>query len=328
MSAKNIVNLLLKNKLTPGYMQALGGMMNPKKEGFLSDGTVEPFIVQRDDEKFEVRIGFSSMGVFNSLDEAKKIKRDQAPISMDVAKKKVMEDYVKSEKQARKYVASQGKEYMNLPIKNQFVIANYMHTGHKNSDFLNAVINNDYKEAMKNYTRKGIGMANEFFKTVMFNGPINENDFGNMDQAENFANNMLDKLYPDGTIPTEAKAEQGGKADVAAEFTGGELVNNKEDEMRDAMKNGNTDKAANIFRNQVQDKNITPGKASHKSNPLPVAKDGTVMNKNGKPTGQKAKSGAGIYDHIRSQYKPSMTNEEVIAMVQKNHAKWRKNNMD
>jgi hypothetical protein len=171
-------------------------------------------------------------------------------------------------------------------------------------------------------------MANEFFKTVMFNGPINENDFGNMDQAENFANNMLDKLYPDGTIPSGAKAEQGGKADIAAEFTGGELVNNREDEMRDAMKKGNTDKAANIFRSQVKDKNITPGKASHKSNPLPVAKDGTVMNKNGKPTGQKAKSGAGIYDHIRSQYKPSMTNKEVIAMVQKNHAKWRKNNMD
>ena len=33
MSAKKIINLLLKNKLTPGYMQALGGMMNPKKEG-------------------------------------------------------------------------------------------------------------------------------------------------------------------------------------------------------------------------------------------------------------------------------------------------------
>ena len=41
------------------------------------------------------------------------------------------------------------------------------------------------------------------------------------------------------------------------------------------------------------------------------------MNAKGKPTGQNAKPGAGIYDHINKQYKPEMTDKEVIAMVKK-----------
>ena len=51
------------------------------------------------------------------------------------------------------------------------------------------------------------------------------------------------------------------------------------------------------------------------------------MDKKGKPTGQTAKPGAGIYDHIKSQYRKDMTKEEVIAMINKNHSKWKKNNM-
>ncbi len=178
--------------------------------------------------------------------------------------------------------------------------------------------------------RPKMEQANEFFKNVMFSGPVGENDFGNTQQLQNFSDNMLDQIYPDSNKQqTNMKQmEKGGKMTPVAEFTGGELVNNKEEEMRQAMKSGNNSKAADIFRNEVKDKNITPGKASHKTNPLPVAKDGTVMNDKGKPTGQSAKPGAGVYDHIKKQYKSNMSDNEVIAMVKKNHAKWRKNGME
>ena len=327
---EKLISTVLKYQLTPGYLQTVMGMMNPNQKGFMQDGTVEPFIVKTDNNKYDVRIGFSSLGVFDDLDKAKKTKNDQPPLSMQTIQNKLMKDYVNSEKKARKYVESKGKEYSKIPIKNQFVLNNYMLTGHGKEEFLNAVINNDYKEAMKNYMRPEIENANEFFKNVMFPAPINENDLGNVNQAQNYAEKFLDVAYPDEINTSNPKTnlgEKGGKANAIAEFTGGELVNNREDEMRDAIKKGNKDKAANIFRSQVKEKNITPGKASHKTNPLPVAADGTVMNKKGKNTGVKASPGAGVYDHIKDQYDPSMSNEELIKMIQKNHAKWRKNGM-
>ena len=176
-----------------------------------------------------------------------------------------------------------------------------------------------------------------------------ENDFANTNQVKKFTENMLDKLYPSmkdnqessGFVSNDKarkqnvykdvkmKAEKGGKADVVAEFTGGELVNNREEEMREEMKKGNKEKAAEIFKEEANNpKNITPGAASHKKNPLPVAADGTVMDKNGKDTGVKANPGAGVYDHIKDQYKPGMSTKQVIDMIVKNHKKWKKNNMD
>ena len=135
-------------------------------------------------------------------------------------------------------------------------------------------------------------------------------------------------LMPDDKVVEGKKGDKGGKGEVIAEFTGGELVNNKEDEMRDAMAKGQDDKAAEIFRSQVKDKNITPGEASHKTNPLPVAEDGTIMDKMGKSTGMKAEPGSGIYDHIEDQYDSRMSNKSIIDMIKKNHNKWKKNNMD
>jgi hypothetical protein len=330
MSAEKIVKLVLKNQLTPGYIKTLMGMMNPKNKGLGPDKSFEPFIVKTDDDKYDLRIGYSSLGMFDDLQKAKQVKNEQPALSLETIKQKLKKEYIDSEVAAKKYVESKkGKgSYLKLPIKNQFVLANYMHTGHKNEAFMDAVINNDFKGAMKNYTRKGIGNANEFFRNVMFSGPIGENDFGNINQAQNFANNFLDQKYPEIKDDFVPKAEKGGKVEAVAEFTGGELVNNKESEMRSAINKGDNKKAADIFRSQVKEKNITPGEASHKTNPLPVAKNGTVSNKNGKPTGQKAKSGAGIYDHIKDQYNPNMSDEQVVAMVKKNHAKWRKNGMD
>lgn len=327
-NAGRFIGMMMKAQMTPKYVDVLKGMLNPNKTGFNSDQTVSPFITQTDDGNYEVRIGYSSLGVFKNLNDAKKAKYNQPDLDLQTVGNKFKEDFTKAEKKAAEYVASKGKTISELPIKNQFVISNYLHTGDTNETFLDAVINNDYKKAATNYMRPRMEQANEFFKNVMFSGPVGENGFGNTEQLQNFSDNFLDQIYPDAQKQGRTKQmEKGGKMTPVAEFTGGELVNNREDEMRNAMKSGNDKKAANIFRSQVKKKNITPGKASHKSNPLPVAEDGTVMNAKGKPTGQNAKPGAGIYDHINKQYKPEMTDKEVIAMVRKNHAKWRKNGM-
>jgi len=129
-------------------------------------------------------------------------------------------------------------------------------------------------------------------------------------------------------IPQEEGTAATGGEMPKAEFTGGELINNREEEMRDAMNRGDDDTAAEIFKEEADNQNnITPGKASHKDNPLPVAQDGTVLDKNGNPTRQVAKKGAGIYDHIDKQYNEDMSNDEILSMIKTNHSKWKKNNM-
>ena len=331
MKLEEIVNLSIKSKLTPGYLQTLMGMINPQNKGLDSEGKYQPFIEQTDNGGFVVKQGYSIIGKYKTLDNAKQKKKDLPSLSVDGVKQKLSKDYVKSEKAARSYVESQGKTYAQLPVKSQFILANYHHTGHKNEELFKAVLNNDYMGTVKNYRRDDMEMSNEFFKNVMFNGPINENDLSNTNQAQNFSDNMLDQMYPDvqdDKVVENKKAEKGGKGEVVAEFTGGELVNNKEDEMREAMAKGQDDKAAEIFKSQVKKKNITPGKASHKTNPLPVAADGTIMDKMGKSTGVKAEAGSGIYDHIEDQYDSRMSNKSIIEMVKRNHNKWKKNNMD
>lgn len=325
---EKIINSFLKQQFQPGYLQSVMGMINPQKNGLNSEGRFEPFIERSDNGGFILKQGYSIIGKYKTLDDAKAKKKDLPALTVDGVKQKFRNDQVKAETSARKYVEGKGKNFDELPIKNQFILSNYHLTGHKNEDFFDAVLNNDYTGAVKNYRRDDMEMSNEFFKNVMFSGPINENDLANTNQAQNFADNMLDQMYPDMPDDKVAKGEKGGKGEVIAEFTGGELVNNKEDEMREAMAKGQDDKAAEIFRSQVKDKNITPGEASHKTNPLPVAEDGTIMDKMGKSTGMKAEAGSGIYDHIEDQYDSRMSNKSILDMVKRNHDKWKKNNMD
>ena len=351
--SEKIVKFGIKTNMVPNYINAVMGMNNPNAFGFIPENkTYESFIEKNDNNTYSIKIGFSVLDTVKSLDKAKKIKRDQPPLSAKTVQNMIKEDFIKFEKLTQNKIDSDyGKgAYSKLPIKSQFVLQDYVRTGHSNNkSFFDAVVKNDYKEAMKNYIRPGIGQQNEFFKNVMFAGPVDKNDFANTNQVKNFTEKMLDKLYPSMKDNQESsgfvsndnarkqnvyedvkmKAEKGGKADVVAEFTGGELVNNREEEMREEMKKGNKEKAAQIFKEEANNpKNITPGAASHKKNPLPVAADGTVMDKNGKDTGVKANPGAGVYDHIKDQYKPGMSTKQVIDMIVKNHKKWKKNNMD
>ena len=351
--SEKMVKFGLKASMLPNYINSVIGMNNPNSVGFIPENkTYESFIEKNDNNTYSVKIGFSVLDTVKSLDKAKKIKREQPPLAAKTVQNMIKEDFVKFEKLTQNKIDSDyGKgAYSKLPIKSQFVLQDYVRTGHSNNkSFFDAVVKNDYKEAMKNYIRPGIGQQNEFFKNVMFAGPVDKNDFANTNQIKRFTENMLDKLYPNMKDNQESsgfvandnarkqnvyedakmKAEKGGKADVVAEFTGGELVNNREEEMREEMKKGNNEKAAKIFKEEANNpKNVTPGAASHKKNPLPVAADGTVMDKNGKDTGVKAVPGAGVYDHIKDQYKPGMSTKQVIDMIVKNHKKWKKNNID
>ena len=343
-NAQALILAGLKQQMIPNYVQTMVGITNPKGEGYNANGKFDPYITNNNNE-YQVNIGYSRKGTYKTLEEAKIAKKDILPIDFEFAKTSLKEEYIKSEAEAKKIINKKhGRNaFQNLPIKSQFVIQDYIRTGDTNEKFFDAVVNNNFSEAINNYQRKHLGNGSELFRNVMFNEPMNENDFGNKNQATNYAKSFIKKINPnasgqydmdvDGTeqIPMQqASAEtfaKGGKKDIQAEFTGNELVNNKESEMRKALNEGNNKKAANIFKNQVTEKNITPGEASHKSNPLPVAKDGTVLNKNGKNTGIKAKDGAGVYDHISEQYNDNMSSDQIVKMIKDNHAKWRKNNM-
>ena len=120
--------------------------------------------------------------------------------------------------------------------------------------------------------------------------------------------------------------EKGGKMDVVAEFTGNELIVNDQDQLESDIARGDNKSAANRIRKAMKGGKITPGKETHKSNPIPVASDGTMYTKGG-PMNFKVKKGAGVYDHATDQFKMDMDDDSIVSVVKKNMAKWRKNNM-
>lgn len=349
------LNKALKIQAYPDYVNTIIGVENPNLSGYSeTNDSFEAFIVPLENGKFQVKAGLGVLvGEYDDLTKAKKAKADFGIVSNEGMQEMLGSIVSQSEQKAENYI--DGKYGVNtfdkLPIKSQFVIQDYIRTGDVNDEFFDSIVNNDYRGAMSNYIREKIGDKNQFFKNVFFDGPVGENGFANLDQAKNMMSTLLQQNDPDsyqeifGEDDTTEDVELQAQSEVAeeiqqgetaaqggempkAEFTGNELVNNREAEMRAAMDRGDEDEAVEIFRNEAENPdNITPGKASHKDNPLPVAQDGTVMDKSGKPTGQTAKPGAGIYDHIKSQYRKDMTKEEVIAMINKNHSKWKKNNM-
>tara|TARA_R110000824_G_scaffold67836_6_gene175638 strand:- start:16567 stop:17661 length:1095 start_codon:yes stop_codon:yes gene_type:complete len=352
-NAEVFINYALKSSMLPNYFQTIKGVTNPNNTGANSNGMFDPFITNHNNE-YQLNIGYSTINNFKTLEEAKVAKKDQLPISFNQVKQKVKQEYSAHEEEARSLINKKygSNTFQKLPIKSQFVIQDYIRTGDMNDKFFDSVVKNDFKGAIENHQRPNLGVGNELFRQVMFSGPVGDNGFANIDQAKNYAKQSMARLNPEMSAEYSANVDantssfageeeqvsvmqeaqqsfdKGGMTNVQAEFTGNELVNNKESEMRAALSKGDKKKAAKIFRSQVKKKNITPGKADHASNPLPVAEHGTVMNKKGKSTGIKAKPGAGVYDHINKQYKSNMSDDEVIAMVQKNHAKWRKNGMD
>ena len=123
-------------------------------------------------------------------------------------------------------------------------------------------------------------------------------------------------------------AEDGMKMskDIVAEFTGNELVVNDQNALEVDLARGDNKSAANRIRKAIKGGKITPGKETHKGNPIPVAKDGTIYAKGG-PLAFKVKEGAGVYDHATDQFKDGMDDDTIVKIVRKNMKKWRKNNM-
>lgn len=349
------INKALKIQAYPNYVNTIIGVENPELKGYSEvNDSFEAFIHPLENGKYQVKAGLGVLvGEYSDLTKAKKAKADFGIVSNEGMQEMLGSIVSQSEQKAEQFIDSKYgvNTFDKLPIKSQFVIQDYIRTGNTNEDFFDSIVNNDYKGAMSNYIRENLGDKNQFFKNTFFDGPVGENGFANLDQGKNMMSNLLQQLDPEAhqeifgeddtmqDVESQAQAEvqqeiqqgetaaEGGEM-PKAEFTGGELVNNREGEMRDAMDRGDEDEAVEIFREEAENpQNVTPGKASHKDNPLPVAQDGTVMDKKGKPTGQTAKPGAGIYDHIKSQYRKDMTKEEVIAMINKNHSKWKKNNM-
>jgi len=123
-------------------------------------------------------------------------------------------------------------------------------------------------------------------------------------------------------------AEDGMKMskDIVAEFTGNELVVNDQNALEVDLARGDNKSAANRIRKAMKGGKITPGKETHKGNPIPVAKDGTIYAKGG-PLPFKVKEGAGVYDHATDQFNDKMDDDTIVKIVRKNMRKWRKNNM-
>lgn len=113
--------------------------------------------------------------------------------------------------------------------------------------------------------------------------------------------------------------KHGGKKEYTAEFTGGESVVSAKDQKKieKYIKGGDYSKAGKIVKKAP----LTPGEASHKTNPLPVSKDGTVYDKYGNSTGINANSGAGIYDH---GMKFNVDDETAGRLAAQDIEKWKK----
>ena len=67
--AGRFIGMMMKTQMIPKYVEVLKGMLNPNKKGFNNDQTVSPFITQTDDGNYEVKIGYSSLGVFKNLND-------------------------------------------------------------------------------------------------------------------------------------------------------------------------------------------------------------------------------------------------------------------
>ena len=122
------------------------------------------------------------------------------------------------------------------------------------------------------------------------------------------------------------KYADGGEMNVVAEFTGNELIVNEQDQVEQAIANGNYTAAAAPIRRAMANKQVTPGPETHKNNPMPVDADGNIYAGGGK-LNFKVNKGAGVYDHASDQFKPTMTDREISMVVSNNMAKWESNNM-
>ena len=122
------------------------------------------------------------------------------------------------------------------------------------------------------------------------------------------------------------KYADGGEMNVVAEFTGNELIVNEQDQVEQAIANGNYAAAAAPIRRAMANKQVTPGPETHKNNPMPVDADGNIYAGGGK-LNFKVNKGAGVYDHASDQFKPTMTDREISMVVSNNMAKWESNNM-
>jgi len=121
--------------------------------------------------------------------------------------------------------------------------------------------------------------------------------------------------------------QKGGQLkNIVAEFTGNELVVNDQNEVEAGLASGDFKRAAAPIRKAMGGKMITPGKETHKSNPMPVDNTGTIYSKKG-VLPFKVKKGAGIYDHATDQFKSNMDDKEIAMVAKKNINKWKKNNM-
>lgn len=114
----------------------------------------------------------------------------------------------------------------------------------------------------------------------------------------------------------------GGKKEISAEFTGGESIVNAKDQKK--IEESVAKKDFKTAGKLVKKAPLTPGEHSHKTNPLPVGKDGMVYNKYGNPTGLRADKGAGIYDHGS---KFNIDDEQAGRMAARDIEKWKRNGM-
>ena len=100
----------------------------------------------------------------------------------------------------------------------------------------------------------------------------------------------------------------------------------QQNELEAGLASGDFKRAAAPIRKAMGGKMITPGKETHKSNPMPVDNTGTIYSKKG-VLPFKVKKGAGIYDHATDQFKPNMDDKEIAMVAKKNINKWKKNKL-
>ena len=119
---------------------------------------------------------------------------------------------------------------------------------------------------------------------------------------------------------------RGDKGMKVAEVTGNEVIMpaERQNKIEKALASGDTETPGKIMKQTIAEGKVTKGAASHDSNPMPIMSSGAVLDKNGKDTGLKADSGAGIYHQATKQFKNNMSNKQISKAIRKNIASWKK----
>ena len=343
-----------ENNILQEYLHFVISNENPNNKGYnVLKQEWEPYILEKNTDKgmrYEIDLGYGRMlNEFKTEQEAKDYIKNYGSVSNENVMKMFFEDFESHYKRAERKVDTYIKNkntggdgygegaFAKLPFKQRLMLTDYDYTGVLNEFplLVQGVVNNDWNQVKTNYQRYvGKGemktrntLTKEFFLTDGFSDLEGVNRLYEDPLIVTNPDNLLGVDVPnDPVLPAPYSPEafkDGGKKESGAELTGDELIvtSDKQERIETAIKNKDVKTVSEEITKSMQEGNITPGAASHKTNPLPVAEDGIIYNDKGKPTGNTIKDGDAVYPNANVINK--LTDKQIFNKTKKHIAKWK-----